>query len=144
MDFKHIKKLIQMVENSSIEEIEIKEGETSIRVRQGAEPVQTASSKTKIAAHQPSKEDVNLPQKPQGHIIKSPMVGTVYLAPEPGAEPFTHNSKAVKEGDTLCLIEAMKMFNKIKSNKSGIIQRIFVENGQPVEFEQPLFEFEEV
>ncbi|HJN37240.1 MAG TPA: acetyl-CoA carboxylase biotin carboxyl carrier protein [Gammaproteobacteria bacterium] len=140
MDFKHIKKLIQMVESSSIEEIEIKEGETSIRVKQGSEPISTPPQK-KTTVHVESPKPT--PHETQGHIIKSPMVGTAYLAPEPGSEPFIHQSKAIKAGETLCLIEAMKMFNKIKSDKSGILKRIFIENGQPIEFDQPLFEIED-
>ena len=131
-----------MDETSSIEEIEIREGETSIRVKQGSEQPPSVTPQITKTVHVEPKQTT--PAEPSGHIIRSPMVGTAYLAPEPGAEIFAHPSKPVQVGDTLCLIEAMKMFNKIKADKNGILKRVFIENGQPIEFEQPLFEIEEV
>ena len=142
MDFKTIKKLIQLVEQSSINEIEVKEGELSIRVRQGSEQQETVKEYT------PSNTVTVPEQKPaepasQGHVIKSPMIGTVYLAPEPGANAFVKVGQRVKAGDTLCLIEAMKMFNKIKSDISGTVTKILIEDAHAAEFNQPIFEIEE-
>ena len=144
MDFKSIKKLIKMVEESSINEIEVTEGDLSIRVRQGTaqqETIQIDTSSQPIVTSQP--ENNEKPAQILGHTVKSPMVGTVYLAPEPGAKTFVKVGQSVKVGDTLCLIEAMKMFNKIKSDANGRVTRILINDAQAAEFNQPLFEIEE-
>ncbi len=153
MDIRKIKKLIELIETSDIAEIEIHEGEESVRITRthkspaasqppmyfGAPPVAAEApaapapvADAGAAAEQPAAE-------PEGHIIKSPMVGTFYRASSPGAAPFVEEGKVVEVGDTLCIIEAMKMFNQIEADKSGVIAAVLVENGQPVEFGEPLF-----
>jgi len=150
MDLGKLKKLIDMVEQSGIAELEITEGEERVRIvrvaAQGplhmvatapqiAPPVavgQAAASQSVVAA--PEK-----PEIPKGHIVKSPMVGTFYRAPSPGAPPLVEIGSQVKEGETLCIIEAMKLLNEIESDKTGIVKEILIENGQPVEFGEPMF-----
>ena len=144
MDFKTIKKLIRMVEESSINEIEVTEGDLSIRVRQGTTQQETIHIDTSSQPVTPSQPQNNeKPTQVFGHTVKSPMVGTVYLAPEPGAKTFVKVGQSVKVGDTLCLIEAMKMFNKIKSDANGRVTRVLIDDAQAAEFNQPLFEIEE-
>lgn len=147
MDIRKVKKLIELLEESGIAEIEINEGEESVRISrygQGAAapaPVQymaapTAAPAANTAAPAAAVEEVD--DTPSGHAVKSPMVGTFYTAPSPGAKDFVIVGDSVSEGETVCIIEAMKILNQIEADKSGIIKAILVENGQPVEFGQPL------
>ncbi len=146
MDIRKVKKLIELLEESGISEIEIKEGEESVRIsRNGpsmtmpqmqyapamAPPMAAPAAAAPVAAEEAAEVS--------GHVVTSPMVGTFYEAPSPGSAPFVEVGKSVKEGDTLCIIEAMKMLNQIEADKSGVIKQMVAENGQPVEFGQPLF-----
>ena len=150
MDIRKVKKLIELLEESGISEIEIKEGEESVRIcRYGpsmtmpqmqyapamAPPMAAAAAAAPVAAA----ETETAAAEVSGHVVTSPMVGTFYEAPSPGSAPFVEVGKSVKEGDTLCIIEAMKMLNQIEADKSGVIKQMVAENGQPVEFGQPLF-----
>lgn len=144
MDIRKIKKLIELLEESGIAEIEIAEGEESVRITRElkssvAAPVQYAAPPPVAAAPVTAPVSEENETVPTGHQIKSPMVGTLYEAPSPGAAPFVEVGKQVKAGDTLCIIEAMKMLNQIESDKSGVVKAVLVDNGQPVEFDQPLF-----
>jgi acetyl-CoA carboxylase biotin carboxyl carrier protein len=147
MDLRKLKKLIDLVQESGITELEVTEGEERVRIAKnyGAPPVAMQHYVTPpvlpgavAAAASPvaldDEDDV-----PDGHVVKSPMVGTFYRAPSPGAEAFVQIGQAVKEGDTLCIIEAMKLLNEIEADASGVIKAILVENGEPVEFGAPLF-----
>jgi len=147
VDIRKIKKLIELLEDSSLTEIEIIEGEESVRLARGgtvqamAAPVapvmtQAAPVAAAPAAEQPAEED---DQIPEGEAVLSPMVGTFYGASSPEAEAFVSLGQRVGVGDTLCIIEAMKMFNQIESDVSGTVVAILAENGQPVEYDQPLF-----
>ncbi|HID44935.1 MAG TPA: acetyl-CoA carboxylase biotin carboxyl carrier protein [Chromatiaceae bacterium] len=146
MDIRKVKKLIELLEASNIAEIEIHEGEESVRIsRHGTLP---APAPVAVAAAAPAPAPTATAAAPaeeqaepemEGHIIHSPMVGTFYRAPNPGAKPFINEGQSVNAGDTLCIIEAMKILNQIESDKSGVVKRILVENGQPVEYNQPLF-----
>jgi acetyl-CoA carboxylase biotin carboxyl carrier protein len=149
MDIRKIKKLIELIEESGVEEIEIHEGEESVRIsrRSNQAPAPAPHQQmyapapigTPIAAVPPAAEPVESePDTPSGHTVKSPMVGTFYRSPAPGAPAFTEVGQSVKEGDTICIIEAMKMMNQIEADKSGTIDAILVEEGEPVEFDQPL------
>ncbi|WP_456413655.1 acetyl-CoA carboxylase biotin carboxyl carrier protein [Thiolapillus sp.] len=145
MDIRKVKKLIELLEASDIAEIEIHEGEESVRIsRHGtlpspqAAPVAPAAPATAPAATAAPAEEEKEPEL-EGHVIHSPMVGTFYRAPNPGAKPFVNEGQSINAGDTLCIIEAMKILNQIESDKSGVVKRILVENGQPVEYNQPLF-----
>lgn len=149
MDMRKIRKLIEIVKETGIGEIEIREGEQSVRINAGFQaapqfipqplPQQTAPVAAQAAAPaQPAAPAAQESAATNKHSIKAPMVGTVYLSPSPGAKPFIEVGQTVKAGDTLCLIEAMKMFNQIESDKSGTITAILVDNGMPVEFNQPL------
>lgn len=150
MDIRKIKKLIELLEESNIGELEIKEGEESVRIARNsgttqyfsapapggypmpvapAAPVAAAPSAAPVAAAAPVIS---------GHIVKSPMVGTFYRSPSPGTPSFIEIGKHVKAGDVICIIEAMKMMNQIEADKSGVIEAILVEDGNPVEFDQPL------
>jgi len=146
VDIRKIKKLIELLEDSSLTEIEIVEGEESVRLARGgmlqaapmsAAPVVTAPAPVAAApaAEQLEEED----QIPEGEAVLSPMVGTFYGASSPEAEAFVSLGQRVGVGDTLCIIEAMKMFNQIESDISGTVVAILAENGQPVEYDQPLF-----
>ena len=151
MDIRKVKKLIELLEESGIAEIEIKEGEESVRISRGASATtasqivmpQTAPPPTvaPTAAATPSEPVTSDAQeeRPSGHTVDSPMVGTFYEAPAPGQKAFVEVGQSVKEGDTLCIIEAMKMLNQIEADKAGTISAILVDNGQPVEFGQALF-----
>lgn len=152
MDIRKIKKLIELLDETGVAEIEIKEGEESVRIsRHGVMPMQPqqyvvphverplAPTMTSPAAAAPA---VTEAAAPSGHTVKSPMVGTMYLASSPGAAPFVTVGQKVKVGDVLCIIEAMKMLNQIESDKAGTVTARLVENGQPVEFDQPLFVIE--
>lgn len=158
MDIRTVKKLIELVEDTGIGEIEIQEGEKSIRVSRypsgGQPPAGPASithhhigapqAQLQAQATAPSETPVAQEKFEQkGHSVNSPMVGTVYIAPTPGAKPFVELGQRVEVGHVLCLIEAMKMFNQIEADKSGVISARLVENEQPVEYDQPLFIIEE-
>ena len=141
MDIRKVRKLIELLEESGIAEIEIKEGEEAVRIRRG-----TSMTAPGQAVPQPpaaATDDEARPEKEQpiadGHTVKSPMVGTFYEAPTPGQKPFVTVGQSVKTGDTLCIIEAMKMLNQIEADKDGVIRARLVENAQPVEFGQALF-----
>jgi acetyl-CoA carboxylase biotin carboxyl carrier protein len=148
MDLRKLKKLIDLVEQSGIAELEITEGEERVRIaRVGAHgPAQLVNgpqvANPPIAAGQSGIAQVPVPAEsalPEGHVVKSPMVGTFYRAPSPGAPVFVEVGSQIKEGETLCIIEAMKLLNEIESDKTGIVKAILLENGQPVEFGEPLF-----
>ncbi|MFA7669143.1 MAG: acetyl-CoA carboxylase biotin carboxyl carrier protein [Burkholderiaceae bacterium] len=142
MDLRKLKTLIDLVAESGIAELEITEGEGKVRIvkfSQSTQPVApapepAAPATVAAAAAQPAAAPV-----PAGHLVKAPMVGTFYRAPNPGAAPFVEVGQSVKEGDALCIIEAMKLLNEIEADKSGVIKEILVENGEPVEYGQPLF-----
>jgi acetyl-CoA carboxylase biotin carboxyl carrier protein len=152
MDIRKIKKLIELLEESGINELEITEGEESVRIsRNGPAPQyapmqhyapapQYAPAPAPAAAVAPAA--VEAPKAISGHIMKSPMVGSFYRAASPTAKAFVEVGQSVKVGDTLCIVEAMKMMNQIQSDKAGVIKEILVENGEPVEFDQPLFVIE--
>ncbi len=152
MDIRKIKKLIELLDESGVAEIEIKEGEDSVRIsRQSAAvaaapaPVYAPAPAAAPAAVNPAPAAAEAPAADDeiaGHKVTSPMVGTFYRASSPGAAPFTDVGKQVNEGDTLCIIEAMKMLNQIEADKSGTVKAILVEDGQPVEFGQPIFVIE--
>ncbi len=144
MDIRKIKKLIELLEESGIAEIEIKEGEESVRIsRQATAVVQTvAPAPVQIApaaGSVPAAAAAEAPPAETGHQVKSPMVGTFYGAASPTSGPFVTQGQQVNVGDTLCIIEAMKMMNQIEADKAGTIRSILVENGSPVEFDQVLF-----
>lgn len=151
MDIRKIKKLIELIEESGVAEIEIREGEESVRInRYGSSApiaqVAPAVQAPVAAAPAPSITEVveeAAPAPVSGHAVKSPMVGTVYLAPSPDAAPFVKIGQSVVAGDLLCIVEAMKMFNNIEADVSGVIKECLIENGQPVEYDQPLFTIEE-
>ena len=153
MDIRKVKKLIELLEESGVAEIEIKEGEESVRIsRQGAmaAPVYapqvmaapTAAPVVPVPATAAPSAEAGQPEEISGHVVHSPMVGTFYRAPSPGAKAFVEEGQSVKVGDTLCIIEAMKLLNQIEADKTGTIKAILVENGQPVEYNQPLFVIE--
>jgi acetyl-CoA carboxylase biotin carboxyl carrier protein len=150
MDIRKVKKLIELLEESGIAEIEIHEGEESVRISRqsttvtqvmGAMPMQpaqmvaAAAPAAPVAAESPEVASAVI----TGHQVKSPMVGSFYRAPSPGAKPFVEIGDRVNVGDTLCIIEAMKILNQIEADKAGVIIDILVENGQPVEYDEPLF-----
>lgn len=144
MDIRKVKKLIELIEETNITELEIKEGEESIKISRGARvaaapeiisPAQATPIVTQdIVATEQAKEPA-----PSGHVVKSPMVGTYYQAPSPDSASFVEIGQSIKAGEVLCIIEAMKMMNQVESDVSGTVQAIHIENGQPVEFDQPLF-----
>ncbi|SHE19814.1 acetyl-CoA carboxylase biotin carboxyl carrier protein [methanotrophic endosymbiont of Bathymodiolus puteoserpentis (Logatchev)] len=151
MDIRKIKKLIELIEASDIAEIEITEGEESVRInryaqQQAAAPVMAAPVATMTAPTASTPEVASAPAaapEASGHVVKSPMVGTFYRSASPGSAAFVEIGTVVKEGDTLCIIEAMKILNQIEADKSGTIKQILIENAQPVEYDQPLFIIEE-
>jgi len=153
MDIRKVKKLIELLEESNIDEIEIKEGEESVRIsRNGAQfavaaaaaapppyappppPVAAAPAPTPAPAAEPAPAPAAT-----GHVVSSPMVGTFYRSPSPTSPSFVEVGQTVKIGDVVCIVEAMKMMNQIEADKAGTIGAILVENGEPVEFDQPLF-----
>ncbi|WP_432696460.1 acetyl-CoA carboxylase biotin carboxyl carrier protein [Marinobacterium sp. YM272] len=150
MDIRKVKKLIELLEESNINEIEIKEGEESVRISRTSGLVQQAAyapmpmvaPAPAAAPAQPAaapEAAVAAPAaEPAGHSVKSPMVGTFYRAPSPTAGAFVEVGQSVKAGDVVCIVEAMKMMNQIEADKSGVVEAILVEDGQPVEFDQPL------
>ena len=139
MDIRKVKKLIEMMEESDISEIEIKEGEDSVRISRGG--VVVPLSDLKVPEHKPIADRLETAaDKPLiGHVVGAPMVGTFYRAASPSSPSFVDTGDAVSEGDTLCIIESMKMMNYIKAEQSGKIEAILVVNEEPVEFDQPLF-----
>jgi len=148
MDIRKIKKLIELVEESGIAELEITEGEESVRIhRGGVAPIapvyapQPAPLAAPVAAPAAPVADA-APAVPAGHTVKSPMVGSFYRASSPEAKPFVEVGSQVNVGDTLCIIEAMKMMNQIESDKAGVVKAILVNNQDAIEFDQPLFVIE--
>lgn len=142
MDIRKVKKLIELMEESDIVEIEVKEGEDAVRISRRSASEQEGLSPRASSSYVNRTETVVSPTKPptvKGHIVHAPMVGTFYCAPSPGSPAFVEVGVRVKEGDTLCIVESMKMMNQIKSDKSGTIEAILVENESTVEFDQPLF-----
>ena len=150
MDLRKLKKLIDLVQESGISELEVTEGEEKVRIAKhyGAvaapQMMQQYAVPTAmpVAGGAPAASSVNLDDEddlPEGHVVKAPMVGTFYRSPTPGAEAFVQIGQAVKEGETLCIIEAMKLLNEIEADASGVVKAILVENGEPVEFGEPLF-----
>jgi len=146
MDIRKVKKLIELLEESGIAEIEIHEGEESVRIsRQSANTVVTAQAPAPVAmaAPAPAASEPATAETPSdevsGHVVNSPMVGAFYRASSPTAKAFVEVGQTVAVGDTLCIIEAMKLMNQIESDKAGVVKAILVENGQPVEYNQPLF-----
>ena len=143
MDIRKVKKLIELLEESQVAEIEIHEGEESVRISRmpQAVPAQTfvQAPPAMMVAPAAAAPVADEPAVPEGHTVDSPMVGTFYEAASPGAKPFVEIGQHVSAGDTLCIIEAMKMLNQIEADKSGKVTARLVENGQPVEFGQALF-----
>ena len=147
MDLRKLKTLIDLVSESNIHELEITEAEGKVRIVKGG-PVVAAAAPTLTVAAPAAAAPVAAPAAapaaeppaaPEGHVVKSPMVGTFYRAPSPGADAFVQVGQAVKQGDTLCIIEAMKLLNEIEADASGVVKAILLENGEPVEFGEPLF-----
>ncbi|MGP3590974.1 acetyl-CoA carboxylase biotin carboxyl carrier protein [Vagococcus sp. WN89Y] len=153
MDIRKIKKLIELVEESGISELEISEGEESVRISRSAAnagfPVmqqayaapmmqQPALSNAVAPAAAPAMDAPAAAAEISGHIVRSPMVGTFYRTPSPDAKAFIEIGQKVNVGDTLCIVEAMKMMNQIEADKAGVVKAILVESGQPVEFDEPL------
>jgi acetyl-CoA carboxylase biotin carboxyl carrier protein len=146
MDLRKLKTLIDLVSESNVSELEITEAEGKVRiVKGGNQPMQFAAlaagaATTGVqAAAAPAAAAPAVPEVPAGHIVKSPMVGTFYRSASPGAKPFVEIGSQVKEGETICIIEAMKILNEIETDKGGTIIKILCENGQAVEYGQPLF-----
>ncbi len=147
MDIRKVKKLIELLEESGIAEIEIHEGEESVRISRYAAnvpvaapaPVMVPAAAPAAAALPPAATEPAAPEIPAGHAVESPMVGTFYRAASPGASAFVEIGQRVNEGDTLCIIEAMKMLNQIEADKAGVVKAILVENAEPVEYGQALF-----
>ena len=149
MDLRKLKTLIELVETSGIAELEIQEGEERVRITRALMHSQHPPA---IAAPQPPPANVAVPTaaasavaetaapaESEGHVVKSPMVGTFYRSASPGAKPFVEVGDAVQQGDVLCIVEAMKLMNEIEADANGTIKAVIAENGQPVEFGQPLF-----
>ena len=145
MDLRKLKKLIDLVQESGIAELEITEGEEKVKIVKGGAvvamaapvhaPAPAAESRAALALAAPAEAEA----VQEGHVVKAPMVGTFYRSPSPDAKVFVEVGQAVKEGDTICIIEAMKLMNEIEADASGSVKAILVENGQPVEYGQPLF-----
>ena len=146
MDLRKLKTLIDLVADSGIAELEITEGDGKVRIVKFSQtqqpvayaPAPAAAPAVAAVAEAPAAAPAAAPA-PQGHQVKAPMVGTFYRAPNPKSSPFVEVGQAVKEGEPLCIIEAMKLLNEIEADKSGVIKEILVENGEPVEYGQPLF-----
>ncbi|MBC9249503.1 acetyl-CoA carboxylase, biotin carboxyl carrier protein [Pseudomonas alcaligenes] len=150
MDIRKVKKLIELLEESGIDELEIREGEESVRISRhskqpayAAQPVYAAApapAAAPVAAAAPAAaEAAPAAAKLNGHVVRSPMVGTFYRAASPTSGNFVEVGQSVKKGDILCIVEAMKMMNHIEAEASGVIESILVDNSQPVEYDQPLF-----
>lgn len=152
MDIRKIRKLIELLEETGISEIEIKEGEESLRLSRHGYAMEAPAQKHMPINYAPSPQDSTINQatenKPieksvsSGHNVRSPMVGTMYTSPSPEAPVFVTIGQSVKVGETLCIIEAMKMFNEIEADRAGLVTAILVANGEPVEYDQPLFTIE--
>ncbi|MCV6636551.1 acetyl-CoA carboxylase biotin carboxyl carrier protein [Candidatus Albibeggiatoa sp. nov. NOAA] len=155
MDIRKVKKLIEIIESSGVAEIEIHEGDDSVRISRypastgvpqvpvaptmvAAAPVAPEAAPVVTTNHGTENPD-EFDDDPEGHVVTSPMVGTFYRSPSPNSAPFVEEGQMVQEGDTLCIIEAMKILNQITSDKSGKVAKVLAENGAPVEYEQPLF-----
>lgn len=149
MDIRKIKKLIELLEESNIGELEIREGEETVRIsRNGVMPMMAApmayaaqpvAAAAPAAAPAVTEAPVAAAPVISGHVVKSPMVGTFYRAPSPESPAFAEVGQSVKVGDVLCIVEAMKMMNQIEADKAGVIKAILVDDGSPVEFDQPMF-----
>lgn len=146
MDLRKLKKLIDLVEESGIAELEITEGEERVRIARvlaGGQPIYMNAPMpgptVPVAAAPVAAPVETAPAEPEGHVVRSPMVGTFYRSPSPGAKSFAEVGQSVSVGDTLCIIEAMKLLNEIEADQGGVIKAILVENGQPVEYGEPLF-----
>ncbi len=151
MDIRKVKKLIELLEESDVAEIEIHEGEESVRISRNnsmavplaapvAAPVAAPFAAPAAPAANPAPALESEPSDEiQGHAVRSPMVGTFYRSPSPGSKPFIEEGQQVNVGDTLCIIEAMKILNQIESDKAGTVRKILVDNGQPVEYNEPLY-----
>ena len=148
MDLRKLKKLIDLVQESGIAELEITEGEEKVKIVKGGVVTVAAAAPAAIAAASPTAAGATAAAAgptaepgpgQEGHVVKAPMVGTFYRSPSPDAKAFVEVGQAVKEGDTICIIEAMKLMNEIEADASGVVKAILVENGQPVEYGQPLF-----
>lgn len=149
MDIRKVRKLIELIEETGVDEIEIHEGEESVRIRRSSAPIATTSANiapqsVEVVAAVPA---ANVTSEPEsglgGHIVRSPMVGTFYISHSPEADPFVNVGDHVKKGDTICILEAMKMFNQIEADATGTIKARLAENGQAIEYDQPLFIIEE-
>jgi acetyl-CoA carboxylase biotin carboxyl carrier protein len=146
MDLRKLKTLIELVESSGIGELEIQEGEERVRITRAVAPGAAATTTNTVYAAAPVQpaaaaapaEAIAAPVEPEGHFVKSPMVGTFYRSASPGAKPFVEVGDSVAVGDTLCIIEAMKLMNEIEADKAGTVKQVLAENGQPVEYGQPL------
>ena len=151
MDLRKLKKLIDLVQESGIAELEITEGEEKVRIVKGGAAAASGAATSAAAAppdaapvaKESSKPPAPAAQEPdaahEGQLVKAPMVGTFYRSPSPDAKPFVEVGQTVKKGDTVCIIEAMKLMNEIETDVSGVVKAVLVENGQPVEYGQPLF-----
>jgi acetyl-CoA carboxylase biotin carboxyl carrier protein len=149
MDLRKLKTLIDLVQQSGIAELEITEGEEKVRISRGVPAVAAPNQPTAVHMTPPAAPaapeasaaapEAPAPAQPEGHVIKSPMVGTFYRQSAPGAKPFVEIGQPVKTGETVCIVEAMKLLNEIEADADGVIKEILVENGQPVEYGQPLF-----
>lgn len=147
MDLRKLKTLIDLVQQSGIAELEITEGEEKVRISRGVPGVSQVGAQPAVfvtaPGFQPAIEAAPAapaePAEPEGHVVKSPMVGTFYRSSAPGAKPFVEIGDTVKAGDTVCIIEAMKLLNEIEADRDGTVKEMLVENGEPVEYGQPLF-----
>ena len=145
MDLRKVKKLIELLEESGLSEIEITEGDDKVRITKGGKQlpqtniVETIQESETLTPNENITEHAKSKNNAEFHEVKAPMIGTYYQSPEPDAEAFVKVGDPISDGDTLCIIEAMKMMNKIESDVSGTIERIMVQNGDPVEFDQVLF-----
>ncbi|MDO4430201.1 MAG: acetyl-CoA carboxylase biotin carboxyl carrier protein [Lonepinella koalarum] len=155
MDIRKIKKLIELVEESGIMELEISEGEESVRISRGqaapsavqytlpaAQPAPVAAAAAPQSTPVANVAPVAASEEMSGHIVRSPMVGTFYRSPSPDAKPFVEVGQTVKVGDALCIVEAMKMMNRIEADKAGVVKAILVNDGEPVEFDERLIVIE--
>jgi acetyl-CoA carboxylase biotin carboxyl carrier protein len=150
MDIRKIKKLIELIDESGIAEIEIVEGDDSVRISRYGNAIAAPAPQQLAPAPAPAAPAQSAPTVAQdkkedeinGHVVQSPMVGTLYLSPSPGAPAFVQIGQTVEVGDTLCIIEAMKILNQIDNEHAGVVVRVLVENGQPVEYNQPIFVIE--
>ena len=145
MDLRKVKKLIELLEESGLSEIEITEGDDKVRITKGGKQVpqrnivETIQESENLTPNENIDEHAKSKNNAEFHEVKAPMIGTYYQSPEPDAEAFVKVGDPISDGDTLCIIEAMKMMNKIESDVSGTIERIMIQNGDPVEFDQVLF-----